>query len=480
MLLLFISLPVSGAFAAGNSENPTVKTEKEANQNNGQKKEEIGNQEQTEAAKPIDKNNNTEKPKNNNAVKNSAETTENAQVQQKNNIEKTSKTTEIATNEMDTKTKVETDSEKVVNTNKSTQIHLHLKNCGNPTASVFVELKGEWKEMSNPGNSPLFKLQDGGEFIKDDVTAFKLVFTSEDELVVPVSEIKVGVEAEGTINYWLENCELPENGETAPDKDSNKSTQIHLHVKDCVSPAAKVFVELKGEWKEMTNPGNSQLFKLLDGGEFVKEDISAFKIVFSSGDELVLPVSELKVGVEAEGTINYWLENCKIPEENSFKTLSLMIDDSQSKIDSAALVMMNGKRFEFKLVNNVWMINLTEETTLEMIRGIELTSNGQTKVISLTELSDERLQLEDGVLTLQLNWSMQGELVGEETNEGGSPSPVNSGSGNTPGGTGGSQGWVGGDVLPQTGESSRGVYYILGFLIAAGGVMLRLKNPLKN
>ncbi|MEH7441370.1 LPXTG cell wall anchor domain-containing protein [Bacillus sp. JJ1122] len=483
MLLLFISLPVTGAFAAGSTESQAVKNGKQSSQVDSQNK---SNQAQKKAEKPKAKNENAANS-NTNTEGSSAVKKEAAQVQQANHKEtaetkdENDKTVEMATNEKDTKTKVETVSEKLVNTNKSTQIHLHLKDCVNPTVSVFVELKGEWKEMTNPGSSPLFKLLDGGEFVKDDVTAFKLVFEGGEELVVPVSETKVGVEAEGTINYWLENCDLHDHGETAPDKEANKSTQIHLHVKDCISPAATVFVELKGEWKEMTHPGKSPLFKLLDSGEFVKEDITAFKIVFTSGGELVVPVSDLKIGVEAEGTINYWMEKCDLPLKNTFKTLSLMMDDSKGKIDSAAVIMMNGKRIEFKLVNHVWTIHLTEEAKMDMLKGIELTSNGQTKVIPLTQLSDEMVHLEDQVLTLNVNWNMQGEIVGEEINEGASPVPVkNSGSGNTPGGSTGSQGWVGGDVLPQTGENSRMPYYILGFLIAAGGVMLRVKNPLKN
>jgi len=482
MLLFFISLPVTGAFAAGNAENQAVKNGKESSQADSKEK---NNQDQKEASNPKEQNENTANSNNNNAEKSSGVKKETEQADSKENAEtkdENAKTVESASNEKDTKTKVEESvTEKVVNTNKSTQIHLHLKDCVNPTVSVFVELKGEWKEMSNPGSSPLFKLLDSGEFVKDDVTAFKLVFEGGEELVVPVSEIKVGVEAEGTINYWLENCELPENGETAPDKDENKNTQIHLHLKNCTSPAATVFVEHKGEWKEMTNPGKSPLYKLLDGGEFVKEDITAFKIVFTSGGELVVPVSELKVGVEAEGSINYWLENCDMPQKNTFKTLSLMMDDSKGKIDSAAVIMMNGKRIEFKLVNHVWTVYLTEEAKVEMLRGIELTSNGQIKVIPLTQLSDEMVQLEEEVLTLHVNWSMQGEIVGEETNEGTAPAPVNnSDSGNTPGGSNGSIGWVGGDVLPQTGEGSRMPYYILGLLIAAGGVMLRFRSPLKN
>jgi LPXTG-motif cell wall-anchored protein len=485
MLLFFISLPVTGAFAAGNAENQAVKNGKESSQVDSK---ENNNQVQKEASKPKDENENTANSNNDNTEKSSAVKKEAVQGQKEDSKENSetkddvAKTVKSASDEKDTKTKVEESvSEKIVNTNKSTQIHLHLKDCVNPTVSVFVELKGEWKEMSNPGSSPLFKLLDSGEFVKDDVTAFKLVFEDGEELVVPVSEIKVGVEAEGTINYWLENCDLPENGETAPDKDANKSTQIHLHLKNCTSPAATVFVELKGEWKEMTNPGKSPLYKLLDGGEFVKEDITAFKIVFTSGGELVVPVSDLKVGVEAEGSINYWLENCDIPQKNTFKTLSLSVDDSKGKIDSAAVIMMNGKRIEFKLVNHVWTIYLTEETKVEMLRELELTSNGQTMVIPLTQLSDELVQLEGEVLTLQVNWSMQGELVGEETNESAAPAPVkHSDSGNTPGGSAGSNGWVGGDVLPQTGEGSRMPYYILGLLIAAGGVMLRFRSPLKN
>lgn len=484
MLLFFISSPVTGAFAAGNAENQAVKNGKESSQADAKEK---NDQVQKEASKPKDQNKNTVNSNNNNTEKLSAVKKEVVQGQKEDSKEnaetkaENAKTVESASNEEDTKTKVEESvSEKVVNTNKSTQIHLHLKDCVNPTVSVFVELKGEWKEMSNPGSSPLFKLLDSGEFVKDDVTAFKLVFEDGEELVVPVSEIKVGVEAEGTINYWLENCDLPENGETAPDKDANKNTQIHLHLKNCTSPASTVFVELKGEWKEMTSPGKSPLYKLLDSGEFVKEDITAFKIVFTSG-ELVVPVSDLKVGVEAEGSINYWLENCDVPQKNTFKTLSLMMNDTKGKIDSAAVIMMNGKRIEFKLVNHVWMIYFTEEAKVEMLRELELTSNGQTKVIPLTQLSGEMVQLKDEVLTLQVNWSMQGELVGEETNESAAPAPVNnSDSGNTPGGSAGSNGWVGGDVLPQTGEGSRMPYYILGLLIAAGGVMLRFRSPLKN
>jgi LPXTG-motif cell wall-anchored protein len=481
MLLFFISLPVTGASAAGNTESQAEKNGKESSQVDSKKK---NIQVLKEASKPKVQNENTANSNNNNAEKSSAVKKETEQADSNENAEtkdENAKKVEIASNEKDTNTKLETVSEKVVNTNKSTQIHLHLKDCVNPTVSVFVELKGEWKEMANPGSSPLFKLLDSGEFVKDDVTAFKLVFEGGEELVVPVSEIKVGVEAEGTINYWLENCDLPDNEETAPDQDANKSTQIHLHLKDCTSPAATVFVELKGEWKEMTNPGKSTLFKLLDSGEFVKDEITAFKIVFTSGGELVVPVSDLKVGVEAEGTINYWMEKCDMPLENTFKTLSLMMDDSKGKIDSAAVIMMNGKRIEFKLVNNVWTIHLTAEEKVEMLRGLEITSDGQTKFIPLTQFTDEMVQLEDEVLTLQVNWNMQGELVGEETNESAAPAPVNnSDSGNTPGSSAESAGWAGGDVLPQTGEDSRMPYYILGFLIAAGGVLLRLKNPLKN
>jgi LPXTG-motif cell wall-anchored protein len=481
MLLFAVIFPAAGALAAGNGNPQAVKNEKV----NASSK--INVKESTKST-PLKTQNkqavNSRKSDNaSNVKKESAQVQQKdqKQVQQRKTEEKPAENAEqsSSSNGEEAKTKSATVTVKEeVNNNKSTQIHLHLNKCVNSPDRVFVELKGEWKEMTNPGGSPLFKLLDGGEFVKDEVTAFKLVFTGGEELIVPVSELKVGVEAEGTINYWLENCELPAEEETSPEKETNKNTQIHLHLKNCVPPAAEVLVEISGEWKAMSNPGKSPLYKLPDGGEVVKEDVTAFKFILKDGGELVVPVSDMKVGVEAEGTINYWLENCEMPAENAFKTISLKIDDSEGKIDSAVLVMMNGKRIEFKLVNMVWTIVLSEETTLEMVRGIELTSNGQTKLIPINSLSD-MVQLEDGAVTIQVNWGIQGEFIGEDQNESASPAPVNNSGEGTPGGTSGSQAWYG-DVLPQTGEGSRMMYYLLGLLVTAGGILLRFKNPLKN
>ncbi|MCM3663273.1 LPXTG cell wall anchor domain-containing protein [Mesobacillus subterraneus] len=505
MLILFSSLPATGAFAASNNGESSNHQQTFLDENGNDKEKTKDLNENFEKEKADQTNNNVTKKdeQNNNSGKEQAkqdktekEAAKNEKKQKEEKKEEVAESTkddsappakknESDSNETDTKAKEVSTNE---NANKSTQIHLHLNKCTNPVSNVSVQLNGEWKEMSNPGNSPLYKLLDGGEFVKDDVTAFKLVFISGEEFVVPVSDVKVGVEANGTINYWLENCEIPEKGETDPDKEETdteqeqpaaRNTQIHLHLKDCLSPVSQVFVELNGEWKEMSNPGNSPLYKLLDGGEFVKDDVTAFKLVFTSEKELVVPVSDVKVGVEAEGTINYWLENCDLLEEKvTFFTLNLMVDDSQGQINRAALLMMNGKRIEFKYIKNVWTITLTEETLLEQVRGIELTSNGKTKLFLLSQLSNDLVDIKEGILTLNLNWSMQGEMVEEENDEDTSPAPVNnSGSGDTHGGTSNMTEW---SVLPQTGESSRMMFYLLGFLIAAGGVILRFRNPLKN
>lgn len=489
MLLFAIIFPATGAFAAENGQSKAVKNEKEVPSS---KHEVKGSGESKQVKDPKKQPVNSKKTDNASTVKKAT-----VQVQQKKqqSTEKPEEKPEGKTEQpsppeekpeqasqtegADQKAKAATVSSSDVNTNKSTQIHLHLDKCTNPTTSVFVEIKGEWKEMTNPGNSPLFKLPDGGEYVKDDVTAFKLVFANGEEMTVPVSELKAGVEAEGTINYWLEDCDATEEEGTSPEKATNRNTQIHLHLKDCVPPASQVFVEVKGEWKVMTNPGKSPLYKLADGGEFVKDDVTAFKFTLTEGGELIVPVSEMKVGTEAEGTINYWLENCEMPIENTFKTLSLKIDESKGKVDSAILVLIDGKRIEFKLVNGVWTIILNAEATLDKIKGIELTSEGQTKLIPISQLA-ENVQLVDGVLTVQLNWGIQGEIVGEEQNESATPAPVrNTGNGNPPGGSADSQSMYG-DVLPQTGESSRMIYYILGLLFAAGGILLRFRNPLKN
>lgn len=295
-----------------------------------------------------------------------------------------------------------------------------------------------------------------------------------------------------------ENESTPAEDGTVPGND-NISTQIHLHIDQCVNPVETAYVQISGEWQEMTNPGSSPLFKAFDDGEFIKDDVTAFKLIFTAGEELVVPVGEVKVGVEAEGSVNYWLESCELPAEEpsekddsedtdeTLKLLSMikiMIDENPRQIEKVTLLMMSGKRVDFERVNELFSLTLTEEVQLELIRGIEITSQGETKLILLSDI--ESMEIVESVLTLQVNWSMNGEIVEEETEEADTEEENettapgnNSGSGNTSDGTTNEQVWKG-EVLPQTGESSRTMFYVLGFLIAAGGVMLRFRNPLKN
>ncbi|MCM3574384.1 LPXTG cell wall anchor domain-containing protein [Mesobacillus subterraneus] len=295
-----------------------------------------------------------------------------------------------------------------------------------------------------------------------------------------------------------ENESTPAEDGTVPGND-NKSTQIHLHIDQCVNPVETAYVQISGEWQEMTNLGSSPLFKAFDDGEFIKDDVTAFKLIFTAGEELVVPVGEVKVGVEAEGSVNYWLESCELPAEEpsekddsedtdeTLKLLSMikiMIDENPRQIEKVTLLMMSGKRVDFERVNELFSLTLTEAVQLELIRGIEITSQGETKLILLSNI--ESLEIVESVLTLQVNWGMNGEIVEEETEEADTEEENettapgnNSGSGNTSDGTTNEQVWNG-EVLPQTGENSRTMFYVLGFLIAAGGVMLRFRNPLKN
>lgn len=290
-----------------------------------------------------------------------------------------------------------------------------------------------------------------------------------------------------------ENESTPADDGTVPG-DENKSTQIHLHIDKCVNPVETAFVQVNGEWEEMTNPGSSPLFKAFDDGEFIKDDVTAFKLIFTTGEELVIPVSEVRVGVEAEGSVNYWLDICELPAEepsepgdsentdetvNILSMIRIMIDETPRPIEKVTLVMMSGKRIDLERINELFSLTLTEEIELELIRGLEITSNGETKLILLSQI--ESLEIVESVLTLQLNWDMEGEMVEEESDEDTDTTAPgnNSGSGNTSDGTTNKQVWNG-EVLPQTGESSRTMFYVIGFLIAAGGVMLRFRNPLRN
>ncbi|MDN3016063.1 LPXTG cell wall anchor domain-containing protein [Paenibacillus sp. BSR1-1] len=110
------------------------------------------------------------------------------------------------------------------NSNKSTQIHLHLNKCYKSVTHVYVYWGGKWKAMSSQGNSPLYKLHDGGQYVKDDVSAFKLITADNQERIFQVSEMKVGVEAQGTINYWLNRCDQISPPPGNDDQDDNENS----------------------------------------------------------------------------------------------------------------------------------------------------------------------------------------------------------------------------------------------------------------
>ncbi|WP_442598705.1 LPXTG cell wall anchor domain-containing protein [Neobacillus sp. D3-1R] len=152
-----------------------------------------------------------------------------------------------------------TSSKNQSNTNKSTQIHLHLKNCWKSVTSVFVQWNGEWKQMYTQGNSPLYKLKDKGEYVKDDITGFKLM-TPTGEVVVPIDQVRIGVEAQGTINYWLESCEKPKKEEeSAPVISKPVSSEK-------VTPSKEVKVKPSEEKaEEKTSKGSNEKNPTLTG-----------------------------------------------------------------------------------------------------------------------------------------------------------------------------------------------------------------------
>lgn len=427
------------------------------------------------------------------------------------------------------------------NANKSTEIHLHLKNCTEEVEKVEVELKGVWKEMSNPGNSPLYKLKDGGEFVKDDITAFRLTFESGTDQEFSMDEVRVGKESEGSINYWLESCSIeednpeepgdgnlePGDGEEDPgdgtinpgegtedpgddngEGNGNKSTEIHLHLKNCVAPVKSVFIKLNGEWEEMSNPGNSPLYKLKDNGEFAKDDITEFKIVFESGAERLYKVEDIRVGVEAEGSINYWIEDCAVPEDSNteepgngtgdndedsdqdgaspditeiVKELYINFNLDIETVVNLTLVINGGERIEFTHINNLWKLIFANGLDVTNIKGIELEfEDGTTKFIALSMLSFE---LKDQVLHLEIDEAVLGTDdetdVGNETDvDKADETGITDNNDNNSGGYD-KQNWSG-KVLPKTGESSNMMFYIVGFLLMAAGTGLRMRKPIRN
>jgi LPXTG-motif cell wall-anchored protein len=446
MLLFMITFPVTGAFAAENS----------GQEDSNVKKEEQGQKNSKVAAKTTN-----QKEKSNSDIKA-------ASTESKTNSEKDSETETIAGRE-ESSSEQDTANESEETENSANQ-EGNSEEANNPS---------EEDNASDENNAP----------VEDN--------TSE-ENNGPVEE---NASDENDAAEDNENESAPADDAAIPG-DENNSTQIHLHIDKCVKPVETAFVQVNGEWEEMTNPGSSPLYKSFDDGEFIKDDLTAFKLIFTTGEEIVVPVSEVRVGVEAEGSVNYWLEICELPIEepsepddseeteepeepvNVFSMIRIMIDDTPRQVEKVRLIMMSGKRVDFERVNDLFCLTLTEEIELDLIRGIEMTSKGETKLILLSQI--ESLEIVKNVLTLQLNWDMEGEVVEEETDEAETEDETdttapgnNSGTGNTSDGTTNEQVWNG-EVLPQTGESSRTIFYLLGFLIAAGGVMLGFRNPLRN
>jgi LPXTG-motif cell wall-anchored protein len=443
MLLFMITFPVTGAFAAENSERKT----------NSQQESTVKQKSSKVAAKTTD-----QKEKSNGVVK--AASTENA-----------------AYTEEDSETETTADQTEINSEQETTNQLKASENSDNQedNAEEGNNASGENNTQEETNDAEENNAPEGENASEEDKD-------SEENNAAEESE-----------NEWT-----PADDGTVPG-DENKSTQIHLHIDKCVNSVETAFVQVNGQWEEMTNPGSSPLYKSFDDGEFIKDDVTAFKLIFTTGEELVIPVSEVRVGVEAEGSVNYWLDICELPVEepsepgdsedtdetmNILSMIRILIDETPRPIEKVTLVMMSGKRIDLERINELFSLTLTEEIQLELIRGLEITSNGETKLILLSQI--ESLEIVDSVLTLQLSWDMEGEMVEEESEEAESDEDTNttapgnnSGSGNTSDGTTNKQLWNG-EVLPQTGESSRTMFYVLGFLIAAGGVMLRFRNPLRN
>ncbi|MBS8266037.1 LPXTG cell wall anchor domain-containing protein [Mesobacillus boroniphilus] len=440
MLMVMITSPVTGAFAAENNEQGAKFEENTSNQ-----------EEQVQ--------------------KNNTETTKSADQKEKSNGEVKAASTENETNvEEGSDTKITSDQAQSNSDQETTNQPEESENSANQEVNTAEGIDAPEEESASEETNALEESNASEES------------NPPEEANASADENESTAAEDGTVTA-----------------NENTSTQIHLHIDQCVDPVETAFVQVNGVWEEMTNPGSSPLYKTFDEGEFIKDNVTAFKLIFTTGEVLVVPVSEIRVGVEAEGSVNYWLESCELPAEepagsedseevdetvNVLTMIKIMIDENPRQIEKVTLRMMSGKRIEFERVNALFSLTLMEEIELELIRGIEITRNGETKLILLSQI--ESLEMVDSVLTLQLNWEMEGEMVEEETGENESDGENdttgpenNSGSGNTPDGTTNEQVWNG-EVLPQTGESSRAMFYVLGFLIAAGGVMLRFKNPLKN
>jgi LPXTG-motif cell wall-anchored protein len=369
-----------------------------------------------------------------------------------------------------------------VKTNKHTQIHLHLKDCPDEYSNVYAQVKGEWIELIRQGNSPLFKALDGGEYVKDDITQFKFITSTNIEILIPVSELKIGVEAQGTINYWLENCPKVIDPDP-PEEEQQKNTQIHLHLKECKDLYVKIFASIKGEWVELIQQGNSPLYKAPDGGLYVKDDITEFRFITEKNEEIIIPVSKLKIGVEAEGTINYWLEEClnnQQPDdgdngEGKKQTqIHLHLKDCADEY-AKIFVKVKGTWLELVRQGNSPLFKTLDDGDFvkDDISLFKFVTHNHTEMI--IPLSAFKIGVEaEGTINYWFEQCPKPEAPTDEDDSNTPPAPNDGNEEDTPTSpvVEDDQTEVPTGSLPQTGEFSHILFYLFGALLTAIGVFL--------
>ena len=156
-------------------------------------------------------------------------------------------------------------------------------------------------------------------------------------------------------------------------------------------------------------------------------------------------------------------------------------------IVNLTLLMDSGERIQLTRINNLWKLNFANGLAVTDIKGIELEfEDGTTKFIALSSLSFE---LKDQVIQLEIDEAVLGNDhepgvddetdvdhdrdtdVDEETGKVGHEENNSGGDNN--------QNWSG-KVLPKTGESSKMMFYLVGFLLVAAGTGLRMRKPIRN
>lgn len=99
----------------------------------------------------------------------------------------------------------------------------------------------------------------------------------------------------------------PEEGDTLKGVSASgtKQTSIHVHLKGDHKSVEKVSVILDGNELKLTRQGNH--YEAPDGGEYVSDKISSIKVLLTDGFEQIFSPAGDYAGVEAGGTINYWI-----------------------------------------------------------------------------------------------------------------------------------------------------------------------------